>query len=73
MSDPFDLERFVTAQEPVFDSVIGDNGARGELRICPFAVEAHRRPAALMRRFRRHYCGNFRFFSAPGARQSSLR
>ena len=32
MTDPFDLDRFATAQEPVFDSVIGDNGARGELR-----------------------------------------
>ena len=32
MTDPFDLERFMTAQEPVFDTVIGHNGARGELR-----------------------------------------
>jgi len=38
MTDPFDLERFVTAQEPVFDNVIGDNGARGELRYAFAAI-----------------------------------
>ena len=40
-------------------AIIRDNGTCGELRICPFAAEAHRRPAALTRRFLRHYCGNF--------------